>query len=98
MSELLFLNFEGNDIPVREDGYWNLTAMCKKHGKNLADFLRLKSTQEYFREFKSGVSVKYLKNGPAVYLQDLLKAGYKIRPIRLVDRLRKQIDKGIYPG
>lgn len=45
----------------------------------------------------SGISVKYLKNGPVVYLQDLLKAGYKIRPIGLVDRLRKQIDQGIYP-
>jgi hypothetical protein len=46
----------------------------------------------------SGVSVKYLKDGPVVHLRDLLRAGYKIRPIALVDRLRKQIDKGIYPG
>lgn len=45
----------------------------------------------------SGISIHQLKNGPAVYIQDLLKAGYKIRPLALVDKLRKDIDRGIVP-
>lgn len=45
----------------------------------------------------SGISIKIFKNGPAVYLQDLLRAGYKIKPVALVDKLRKDIDKGILP-
>lgn len=45
----------------------------------------------------SGISIHQLKNGPVVYLQDLLKAGYKIRPLALVDKLRKDIDRGIVP-
>lgn len=45
----------------------------------------------------SGISVKVLRDGPAVYLQDLLKAGYRIRPLALVDKLRKDIDRGILP-
>lgn len=44
----------------------------------------------------SGISVRQVKDGPIVYLQDLLKSGYKIRPLALVDKLRKDIDRGIY--
>lgn len=45
----------------------------------------------------SGIPIKYLKDGPAVYLKDLLKAGYKIRPLSLVNKLRKDIDRGKIP-
>lgn len=44
----------------------------------------------------SGVPIRYLSDGPVVYIQDFLKAGYKIRPIGLVDQLRKQVDKGVW--
>jgi hypothetical protein len=42
----------------------------------------------------SGISVHPTRKGLAVYLQDLLKAGYKIRPVALVDRVRREIDQG----
>lgn len=45
----------------------------------------------------SGISIKVFKDGPVVYLRDLLKAGYRIRPVALVDKLRKDIDRGILP-
>ncbi|MBD0266102.1 MAG: hypothetical protein ICV78_26305 [Tolypothrix sp. Co-bin9] len=41
----------------------------------------------------SGISIHQTRQGPAVYLKDLLKAGYKIRPLALVDKLRKDMDK-----
>jgi hypothetical protein len=46
----------------------------------------------------SKVTVKYLKDGPVVYLRDLMRSGYKVKPLTLADKLRKQIDQGIYPG
>lgn len=56
-------------------------------GQSLEQFIRPRTVD------LSGISIKYLKDGPAVYLKDLLKAGYKIRPISLVDKLRKDTDK-----
>jgi hypothetical protein len=41
----------------------------------------------------SGISIHSVGEKPAVFLEDLLKAGFKIRPIGLVDRLRKQLDR-----
>lgn len=41
----------------------------------------------------AGVSVRLIDGKPAVFLEDLLRAGFKIRPIELVDSLRKQIDR-----
>lgn len=41
----------------------------------------------------SGISIRMVNGRPAIYLEDLLKAGFKIRPIEVVDRLRKHIDK-----
>ena len=41
----------------------------------------------------SGISIHSIGEKPAVLLEDLLKAGFKIRPIGLVDRLRKQLDR-----
>jgi hypothetical protein len=45
----------------------------------------------------TGISIHQTSRGPVVYLQDLLKAGFKIRPLALVNKLRKDIDRGIYP-
>lgn len=41
----------------------------------------------------SGVSVRLVDGRPAVFLEDLLKAGFKVRPLELVDKVRKQIDR-----
>jgi len=78
-------------VPVALADQILLIARILDEGRSLEDVTSSKTID------LSGVSVKYLKDGPAVYLQDLLRAGYKIRPLKLVDRLRKQIDKGIYP-
>jgi len=78
MLELRLLDFEGSEIPVREDGYWNLTAMCKAHGKNMADFLRLKSTQEYLIEFNYDVPPeKRLSPDPTIPMSDSNNYGCK---------------------
>lgn len=41
----------------------------------------------------SGISIHQGGSGAIIYLKDLLKAGYKIRPLALVDKLRKDLDK-----
>ena len=41
----------------------------------------------------SGVLVRTVDGALAVFLEDLLKANFKIRPIELVDRVRKEIDR-----
>lgn len=41
----------------------------------------------------TGISIRLIGGKPAVFLEDLLKAGFKIRPIEVVDRIRKQIDR-----
>lgn len=51
MTDIFAQEFEGQPISIRADGYWNLTQMCQAHGKNVADFLRLKSTQDYLDVF-----------------------------------------------
>lgn len=40
----------------------------------------------------TGVSVKNVRGQAAVFIEDLLKAGFKVRPIKLVDMVRRQID------
>jgi hypothetical protein len=41
----------------------------------------------------SGITIRSVGDKPAVLLEDLLKAGFKIRPLGLVDKLRKQLDR-----
>lgn len=41
----------------------------------------------------SGIPIRHVGNEPAILLRDLLKAGFKIRPLSLVDRLRKHLDR-----
>jgi hypothetical protein len=43
----------------------------------------------------SGISISYIEGKPAILIEDLLSVGFKIRPIKLVDALRKQIDRQI---
>ena len=41
----------------------------------------------------SGVSIRNIDSKHAVFLEDLLSKGFKIRPLSLVDKIRKQIDR-----
>ncbi len=41
----------------------------------------------------SGIPIRYLMNQPCVLLADLLNRGFKIRPLKLVDSLRKELDR-----
>lgn len=41
----------------------------------------------------SNISIRHIEGRAAVFLEDLLRADFKIRPIELVDTIRKQIDR-----
>lgn len=64
--------------------------------KIIDDGLPLESVTQSKTIDLTGISVKFSDRGMFVYLKDLLNAGYKIRPLALVDRLRKDIDLGMY--
>lgn len=38
------------------------------------------------------VPVRYVQGRPVIYIEDLLKRGFKVRPLKLIDELRKKID------
>lgn len=40
----------------------------------------------------SGITIRNVDSKPVVFLEDLLNNGFKIRPLSLVDKIRKQID------
>lgn len=40
----------------------------------------------------TGVPVRYVQGSPVVYVEDLLKKGFRVRPLKLVDNIRKKID------
>jgi hypothetical protein len=41
----------------------------------------------------SGVSIRSIDGRPAVFLDDMVNAGYKIRPFELLSRVRKFMDR-----
>lgn len=41
----------------------------------------------------SGISIRVVNGKHVVLLEDLLKAGFKIRPVEVVDQVRKQVDR-----
>lgn len=41
----------------------------------------------------SGVPIRHLDEQPVIAVKDLLRKGFKIRPLKLVDALRKEIDR-----
>lgn len=47
MTKIIVQSFKGKPISTRANGDWNLTQMCQAHGKQVGDFLRLKTTQDY---------------------------------------------------
>lgn len=63
--ELAFVNREVDNNPIQQrimDGYINATALCKAVNKNLADFARLKTTNEFLKElsFDMGIPISVL--------------------------------------
>lgn len=43
----------------------------------------------------SGIPIRNINGKIAVSMDDLLKQGFKIRPIKLVDRIRRQMDSNV---
>ena len=41
----------------------------------------------------SGVPIRHLEEQPVIAVKDLLRKGFKIRPFKVVDALRKEIDR-----
>lgn len=41
----------------------------------------------------SGIPIRHLDEQPVIAVKDLLRKGFKIRPLKLVDSLRKEIDR-----
>lgn len=41
----------------------------------------------------SGVPIRHLEEQPVIAVKDLLRKGFKIRPLKVVDALRKEIDR-----
>lgn len=41
----------------------------------------------------SGISIRSIDGRPAVFLDDMVDAGYKIRPFELLSRVRKFMDR-----
>ncbi len=55
---LIAREIDGEVIHLRtKDGYINATAMCKSAGKLLADYTRLKSTEDFFDELSSDMGI-----------------------------------------
>jgi len=55
---LIERQFDGGLIHIRsKDGYVNATAMCQAVGKNIADYGRLKSTDEFMKELSSDMGI-----------------------------------------
>jgi hypothetical protein len=60
-TQMISRDFHGATIRQRSDGYLNATDMCKATGKLLADYKRLKSTQEYFKAFSLIMGIPIVK-------------------------------------
>jgi hypothetical protein len=43
----------------------------------------------------SGITIRSMGGKQGVLIEDLLKAGYKVRPLALVDMVRKQLDRNL---
>lgn len=41
----------------------------------------------------SGIPIRHLEEQPVIAVKDLLRKGFKIRPLKLVNALRKEIDR-----
>lgn len=50
------LQYNGINIAQREDGYVDLTQMCKVNGKRLDNYLRLEQTKRYLQELECSLT------------------------------------------
>lgn len=41
----------------------------------------------------AGVSLRLINGRPAVFVEDLVNAGFKVRPLEVLDKVMRQIDK-----
>lgn len=57
MNNLTVFEHQGRTISQREDGYINLTQMCKANGKKLNHYLSLKSTIAYLEQVSSDTGI-----------------------------------------
>src|SRR4051812_12373086 len=60
MAELLVIQREYNGIAItqrRADRYIDATAMCRAHGKLIADYLRLGSTKEFLNALSGSMGI-----------------------------------------
>lgn len=58
MTSLLNFDYKGGLIQKRQsDEYVNLTQMCQVNGKEVRDWLRLKSTKAYIEAVSSDVQI-----------------------------------------
>jgi len=55
---------DGKDflIPVRKDGYINVTLLCKASGKRIDNWMRLDSTKKLFHEFSNSLGSEGVRN------------------------------------
>jgi polyhydroxyalkanoate synthesis regulator phasin len=54
MNNAIVEIFEGQQITIRpSDGYWNATEMCKRYGRKVNDFARLKGSKDYLEALSS---------------------------------------------
>lgn len=78
--------------------------LLDEHGTEAIDIERLtvSNSSEKLIDL-SGITIRFVKDGPAVYLADLINAGYEIRPSQLMNRrresslssLKKAVDEGL---
>ena len=41
----------------------------------------------------TGIPIRHLDEQPVIAVKDLLRKGFKVRPLKLIDSLRKEIDR-----
>lgn len=71
-GKLAFINREVDESYIQQrllDGYVNATALCKASAKNLSDYLRLKTTNDFFKELSSDMGI------PISALVQIVKGG-----------------------
>lgn len=61
-NDLITLDYEGQEITLQEDGWFNATKAAEPYSKNPNDWLRLPTTQEYLKAFERKYGkIPYLK-------------------------------------
>ncbi len=59
MNNLQYFDYNGQIIQQREDGYINLTQMCRTNGVQIGNFLQNKSTKEHLKSLEPILGIPY---------------------------------------